>query len=183
MDDVQFHEFVRDVEHVVAFFACSKNEKSHSSPALGHGIWSHHLLRALQGLEPKAAKKGLITGYSLSEFLKDRIPRYIRENTKITKHQTPYGLIGSSGDFLIRELPVTASSPADLTVIRPDFAAAFFRSIETRGFKALPGFSRAQKHTIPDRVSDSASGWAQRLLDAEVQKELQTVNDNAQADP
>jgi len=179
MDDVQFREFVRNVEHVAAFFACSKNEKSRSLSAVGHGIWSYYLLRALQGLESKAAKKGLITGYSLSEFLKDAIPRYIRERTKITKHQTPYGLIGSSGDFLIRELPVTASSPGDLTVIKPNFAAAFFRSIETREFKALPGFSRAQRHTVPDRVSDSASGWAQRLLDAEVQEELQTVNDNA----
>jgi Caspase domain len=179
MDDVQFRDFVRDVAHVAAFFACSKDEKSYSFPALGHGIWSYHLLRALQGLEPKAANKGLITGYSLSDFLKDRIPRYIRERTQITKHQTPYGLIGSSGDFLIREMPVTASSPADLTVIKPDFAAAFFRSIEIREFKRLPGFSRNRKHTVPDRVSDSASGWAQRLLDAEVKEELQTVNDNA----
>lgn len=179
MDDVQFREFVRDVAHVAAFFACSKNEKSHSFAALSHGIWSYHLFRALRGLEPKAAKKGVITGYSLSDFLKDGIPRYIRERTKITKHQTPYGLIGSSGDFLIRELPITASTPADLTVIKPNFAAAFFRSIETREFKLLPGFSRAQKHTVPDKVSESASGWAQRLLDAEVQEELQMVNNNA----
>lgn len=179
MDDLQFREFVRDVEHVAAFFACSKNEKSRSLKALGHGIWSYHLLRALQGLEPKAAKKGVVTGYSLSEFLKLSVPRYIREHTTITKHQTPYGLIGSAGDFLIREMPAAASVSADLKVIQPDFAAAFFQATETREFKNLPGFSRAQRHTVPEKVSDNADNWAQRLLANEVQEELQTINDNA----
>ncbi len=179
MDAAQFHEFVRDVEHVAAFFACSKNEKSRSASALGHGIWSHHLLLALRGLEPKAAKKGLVTGYSLSNFLKDAIPRYIREKTNINKHQNPYGLIGSSGDFLIRKMPVNASLPADLTAVAPDFAKASFRSMEIRGFDDLAGFSKAKKHTVPDRASDNASAWAQRLLDPEVQAELQEVNDSA----
>lgn len=179
MDEAQFRAFVADVEHVAAFFACSRGQRSRSLPALGHGIWSHHLLRALQGLEPKAAKKGVVTGYSLSEYLKEAVPRYIREQTKITGHQTPYGLFGSAGDFLIRDMPVATPAPAGLTAIVPDFAAAFFRSIETRRFDRLPGFSKAKKHTVPDRVTDSADGWAQRLLNEEVQEELQTVNDNA----
>jgi hypothetical protein len=179
MDERQFREFVRDVEHVAAFFACSKNEKSRSLKTLGHGIWSYHLLRALQGLESKASKKGVVTGYSLSEFLKLSVPRYIREHTTITKHQTPYGLIGSSGDFLIREMPAAVYMSAGLKVIQPNFAAAFFEATKTRDFKKLPGFSKANKHTVPERVSDSADHWAQRLLADEVQEELQTINDNA----
>ena len=179
MDEAQFRDFVRDVDHVAAFFACSRNERSRSTKGLEHGIRTYHLLRALQGLEPRAAKKGVVAGYSLSDYLKDAVPRYIREETTINKHQTPYGLTGSAGDFSIRAMPVTASSPADLTVIQPNFAAASFRSVETRGFDRLPGFSRAKKHTVPDRVSNSAGGWAKRLLDEEVQAELQAVNDNA----
>ena len=179
MDEHQFRDFVRDVEHVAAFFACSKGEKSRSLKSLGHGIWSYHLLRALQGLEPGAAKKRLVTGYSLSDFLKQSVPRYIREQTNITKHQTPYGIIGSSGDFLIREMPEVATASTDLKMIDPDFAAAFFEATETRDFQNLPGFTKARRHTVPDMVSDSADHWAQRLLADEIQEELQTINDNA----
>jgi len=179
MDEKQFREFVQNVEHVAAFFACSKGEKSHSFKSLGHGIWSYHLLHALKGLEPKAAKKGFVTGHSLSNFLKLSIPQYIRENTKITKHQTPYGLVGSSGDFLIREMPRAESATADLTVISPDFSAAHFEAIETRSFQNLPGFNKARKHTVPDSVNGSADHWAQRLLAEEVEEELQTIYDNA----
>jgi len=179
MDERKFREFIQGVEHVAAFFACSKNEKSHSLKSLGHGIWSHYLLRALQGLEPEAAKKGRVTGYSLSDFLKLSVPRHIRKKTKIVKHQNPYGLIGSSGDFQIREMPQEESASADLKVIEPDFAAAVFEATETRDFQNLPGFSKASKHSVPDKMSASANRWAQRLLTEKIEEELQTIHDNA----
>jgi hypothetical protein len=179
MSEAEFRKFIKDTEHAAAYFACSRKEKSHSTAALGHGIWTHHLLRALRGEEPKAARKGLVTGHSLLDYLKAEVPRFITRETTIKARQTPYGLLGAPGDFPIRDMPVATPAPAGLTAIVPNFAAAFFRSIETKGFAALPGFSKAKKHTVPDRDSDSANGWAQRLLNEEVQEELQTVNDNA----
>lgn len=179
MSEAEFRKFIADTEYAAAYFACSRKEKSHSTAALGHGIWTHHVIRALKGLEPLAAIKGIVTGQSLLNYLKSEVPRFIRDQTQIRAQQTPYGLIGASGDFEIASLPVKPASPPGLTIIKPDFASASFRSSETRPFDRLPGFSKARRNTVPDNESDSANGWAQRLLGPEVQSELQTVHDNA----
>jgi hypothetical protein len=146
---------------------------------LGHGIWTHHLLRALGGDEPDAVvKQKWITGESLRDYLNQAVPRFIRKNTNIKEHQQPYGLIGASGTFSLAQVRERAK-PGNELRLQPDFAGEYFRGEEMRPFKSLPGFSPSKRHRVPDGVSDSADDWARRLLSDEIAEEVQTVYEHA----
>jgi hypothetical protein len=175
----QFEEFIAKSKYTAAFFACSAKEKSYSTSALGHGIWTYHLLRALGGDEPDAVvKEKWIAGESLRDYLNHAVPRFIRKNTKIKGRQQPYALIGASGTFSLARIR-EPTKPGNELRLRPGFADAYFRGVETRPFRSLPGFSPSKGHKVPDRASDSADNWARRLLSEEIAEEVQAVYEHA----
>ena len=97
---------MQSTDHAAAFFACSPNEKAYPSDALMHGIWTYHLIQALQGdAEGALDRDRFITGESLKNYLTVAVPAYIRANTKIQAAQRPYAILSSNGPFSIRQVP------------------------------------------------------------------------------
>ena len=179
MDRKEFEHFISESEYTAAFFACSAKEKSYSNKALGHGIWTYHLLEALRGEKKKVlVKDQWITGESLRDYLKDTVPKYIRKHTNIKGHQTPYALIGASGTFKIVKIEEKKKAPDELQ-LQPNFAGAYFRGTETRSFKSLPGFSPSKRHRVPEKVNPAADDWARRLLKDEIAEDAQLVYEQA----
>jgi uncharacterized caspase-like protein len=175
MDQREFKRFIDSNNYTAAFFACSSKEKSYSSSLLKHGIWTFHVLRALNGEEIRAvARDRTITGESLRDYLANEVPTFIREKTKLKGRQTPYALIGSSGAFAIASFPEPQQQPSAIA-ITPNFAEAFFRTTEIRPFKTLPGFTWKRKHTVPVVYSAAASAFASKLLSDEISEEVQTI--------
>ena len=118
----EFEALVQRTNHAAAFFACSPNEKAYPSDALMHGIWTYHLIQALQGdAEGALDRDRWITGDSLKNYLALAVPAYIRENTKIQAAQRPYAILSSNGPFSIRQVPPSdsaePSSPASPAAI------------------------------------------------------------------
>ncbi|SFS15451.1 Caspase domain-containing protein [Granulicella pectinivorans] len=113
---MEFEALVQSTDHAAAFFACSPNEKAYPSDALMHGIWTYHLMQALQGdAEGALDRDRWITGDSLKNYLALAVPAYIRENTKIQAAQRPYAILSSNGPFSIRQVPPSDSAkPASL---------------------------------------------------------------------
>lgn len=108
---MEFEALVRSSDHAAAFFACSPNEKAYPSDALMHGIWTYHLIQALQGhVEGALDRDRLITGDSLKNYLTVAVPAYIRTNTKIQAAQRPYAILSSNGPFIIRQVPPSDSA-------------------------------------------------------------------------
>ena len=102
----EFEALVQSTDHAAAFFACSPNEKAYPSDALMHGIWTYHLIQALQGdAEGALDRDRFITGESLKNYLTVAVPAYIRTNTKIQAAQRPYAILSSNGPFSIRQVP------------------------------------------------------------------------------
>jgi hypothetical protein len=102
----EFEALVQSTDHAGVFFACSPNEKAYPSDTLMHGIWTHHLIQALQGdAEGALDRDRFITGESLKNYLTVEVPAYIRANTKIQATQRPYAILSSNGPFSIRQLP------------------------------------------------------------------------------
>jgi hypothetical protein len=103
---MEFEALVQSTDHAAAFFACSPNEKAYPSDALMHGIWTYHLIQALQGdVEGALDRDRFITGESLKNYLTVAVPAYIRANTKIQAAQRPYAILSSNGPFSIRQVP------------------------------------------------------------------------------
>jgi hypothetical protein len=103
---MEFEALVQSADHAAVFFACSPNEKAYPSDALMHGIWTYHLIQALQGdVEGALDRDRFITGESLKNYLTVAVPAYIRANTKIQATQRPYAILSSNGPFSIRQVP------------------------------------------------------------------------------
>ena len=83
-----------------------------------HGIWTYHLILALQGdAEGALDRNRFITGESLKSFTTVEVPAYIRTNTKIQATQRPYAILSSKGPFSIRQVPSSdGSKPAPALV-------------------------------------------------------------------
>jgi hypothetical protein len=179
MNRKEFEEFISKSEYTAAFFACSAKEKSYSTKALGHGIWTYHLLEALRGTKAEAlVKDKWVTGESLRDYLNAAVPKFIRKKTTIKGHQTPYALIGASGTFKITEIKEATKTAEDFQ-LKPDFSGAYFRGTETRSFRSLPGFSPSKRHRVPEDVNPAADHWARKLLSADVAEEVHQVYEQA----
>ncbi len=177
MNKREFEVFIEASEYTAVFFSCSPGEKSYPSLHHKHGIWTHHLISALKGNSPSAISRDrYITAESLQNYLAAAIPKFIREKTTIRGNQRPYSLIGSNGPFAIIRIPEPAK--AELS-IKPNFSDAYFRSLETRPFRELPGFDRKKRHTVPTSIADRAERWARRLLKDETADEVQSVYEEA----
>ncbi|EEF23344.1 conserved hypothetical protein, partial [Ricinus communis] len=72
MTDKEFVDFCSQSEHHLAFAACKMDQSSWSSTKLQHGIWTYHLIEALEGRAPKALERSkFVTATSLQNYLRE----------------------------------------------------------------------------------------------------------------
>ncbi|WP_311295146.1 caspase family protein [Paenibacillus sp. MER TA 81-3] len=91
MNPSEFIEFVRSSNYRAMFLSCSRGEKSYGSSILGHGIWTHFLLKALKGEASEAIEQErFITSASLQNYLSKAVPDFIKLNTNIRGNQRPW---------------------------------------------------------------------------------------------
>lgn len=116
MNPSEFIDFVRSSNYRAMFLSCSRGEKSYSSSMLGHGIWTHFLLKVLKGEAPEAIEQErFITSTSLQNYLSKVVPDFIKSSTDIRETQKPWAEVSSSNTFIIYEIPT--GSTANNTVI------------------------------------------------------------------
>jgi len=181
LDAREMDEFLDSGWYLGAFLSCSPGEKSYPSNKLGHGIWTHFLLEAMEGRAPEAlTRERWLTGEGLQNYLRQEVPRYITREMTIRATQTPQAILSASNSFRIRYVPPSAAVPADaaLAGIRLKNNSEYLEGTETGAIRSLDGFSRGY-HKVPDRLSDSADGWCNRMLADTVAKELQTLYQSA----
>ena len=139
-------------------------EKSYSSPALKHEIWTYHLERALRGLEPGAVYKDkFVTNTSLQNYLLDAVKKFTRDKMTIKASQTPYATFHHAGTVPLLTLPDPVAPTVD-GLLNPDFAEAYFISQETRPYRNLPGFNSKIGHKPPSGRSERAASWPANSL-------------------
>lgn len=105
MNTKEFSNFVQSSNYRAMFLSCSRGEKSYGSPELGHGIWTHFLIKALNGEAPEAIERDrFITSTSLQNYLSKIVPDYIKSSTDIRGTQKPWAEVSSSNTFIINEV-------------------------------------------------------------------------------
>lgn len=181
LDLHEAEEFLDSGWYLGVFLSCSPGEKSYPASSLRHGVWTHFLLAALSGRAEEALTgERWLTDYGLRDYLRSEVPRFITRETKTRGTQTPQAVLSGSNSFRIRHVPRPPSVPADaaLAGIRLRNNSEFLEGSETGAIRGLDGFQRGY-HSVPDKISDSAEGWCNRLLKDRVAEELQNLYDRA----
>lgn len=177
-DPEEFRKFINSTGYHAQFMACSMGERSYSSPVLKHGIWTWHLIQALQGADPKAiARDRTITDVSLRDYLKHTIPEFITKKTEIKGKQTPWANICAGNTFEIRTLPAPETeSGQTIASIEINYEDAFFRRIETLPIRSLGGFMK--RHTVPDRINSATESFVARVAESDSSLEVNKIYEN-----
>jgi hypothetical protein len=177
MDRREFDEFVKTGKYDAMYLSCSPGEKSSSSAKLQHGIWTYHLIKALQGQAPGAiVKDQYITSNSLQNYLSRAIPRFIREEKERFSPQTPYARIAAKNEFVIREIP---DDPIDDSLPSLSFRLGdtHLRKVsETQIRKALP---KGKNWSVPKFVNQTTQRFVQDLFVGESKNEIQEIVNRA----
>ena len=161
--------------YAAVYLSCAPGQKSYSAKALGHGIWTYHVLQAFRGEAVQAiGPENYLTDSSLKDYLSEAVPKYIRKKTNISGIQKPMAMISASNTFALcqfEDTPTIIAAEFDFTGVsfKPDFQ--YFSNTETRPFDHLPGFTKS-RHFIPDHVSSESGAFAERLLSDEIKEEM-----------
>lgn len=179
----ELRDFVQKQDHHAIYMACSPGGKSYPSPALKHGIWTAHLLKALKGEAKEALNDGLsLTDVSLRDYLYSSVEKYVRENTMIRGTQVPWASLNTPTTFQILEFkPVIELGLDTIHCLHLVLENYYLRRTSTLPFHSLPGFDKKRGHFIPDRISNQASNFASQLLAEEIAKESNQVFENSKS--
>ncbi|MBE0537366.1 MAG: caspase family protein [Phycisphaerae bacterium] len=172
MSDEELRKFFEGSDHYVAFAACHDDEKSYSSGTLKHGIWTYHLLEALNGTALLALEKGrLLTSNSLQNYLRKEVPRTVRQTVIGGPSQNPWMFGGAAGEFLVADLtPILAAravkaQPADRHLPRISFYGD--NSIFV---KRLSGWKPT--HRVPKVVDGYAQSFVEKIGQGDVEQDI-----------
>jgi Caspase domain len=181
LNEEEVRAFLDSGWYCAVFLSCSPGQSSFPAGALGHGVWTYHLLQALVGKAPAALTRDRwLTDTGLRDWLRQEVPRFITREMSVRGTQTPQAIISGSNSFRICHVAETPSVPtnAALAGIQLKNKKDFLEGQETGAINRLDGFKRGF-HTVPDSLSVSASSWVSRLLAAKVGEELQQLYSQA----
>ncbi len=184
LDADEVEEFLDSGWYIGVFLSCSPGEKSYPARALGHGIWTHFLLRALLGEDEHALTDDRwLTDVGLRDYLRREVPRFVTRETGIRGTQTPQAILSASNTFRIHHVPRPPSVPADaaLAGIRMRNHSEYLESVETGSIRQLPGFRRGTHH-VPTNLNAAADGWCRQLLSERIAEELQGLYASARTE-
>jgi len=179
-DNLKEHElekFLDNAKHCVCFAACRSDESSWSSPSLKHGIWTHHVIEAFKGNAPLALERGrFLTGNSLQNFLKDEVPRTLRNTYTKSEDQTPWTYGASSGDFILADLgPILEARREKANKGINLITELSFTAEEAGSLKSLSGWKK--HYRIPSYHNNTADDFAANCAADELKEDLDTVYD------
>lgn len=173
LSDDEIEQKLEGDDYLAVYLSCSDDEKSYGSDALGHGVFTWHLLRALRGEDPRALERDRwMTDVSLRDWLESEVPAFITRTMNIRGHQTPRAILNSPHTFRIRHIPEPpASAATTLADLGLRNSEAFLQGVETGPIRSLPGFKRGFHH-VPTDHNDRAVIWVGQLLENRLQEEL-----------
>lgn len=174
----------KDSRYCVGFASCGSTEQSYSLKDIEHGIWTYHILQALNGNAPQAIFDGrYVTANSLQTYLAAAVPRMVRERLQSLRSQRPERFGRFSSDFHLVDL---ASLLAHRESARAQDEAKERAAAATRQFgrvvlsraitqkvSALSGFDKKKGHFVPTAATDREHGFIARVAQQELNEDLE----------
>lgn len=181
LNDEELEEFVNSSEFYVCFSACKADETSYSDGSVKHGIWTHHLLEAIEGRASSAMIMGIVTSSTLQDHLATQVPLTVRTVRKAPDVQTPWACGAMNKQFVIADLkPILAARKAAKLAGAKQITEAILRGEKTQGVRYLSGFHKG--HTVPDRVSNTTIEFVRRIAEEDLKEHLDKVFEGLKGD-
>lgn len=103
LNSEDFQLFKSEHPHFATFLSCQPGQSSYSCYELGHGIWTHHLGKALRGEEAEAVKSDkYITDRTLNDYLAKSVSNYVKD--ELGFEQNPKAILDSNCENVIVEI-------------------------------------------------------------------------------
>ncbi len=103
IDDEEIILLTNEFPHYATFFSCQPGQSSYSCDILNNGIWTHHLVKALNGEVPEVLYENkYITDILLKEYLSNRVSDYAKK--ELGFDQNPKAILDSSHENVIVEI-------------------------------------------------------------------------------
>lgn len=113
LDAAEFGKLLKTATFNAVFLSCRAGEESFPDSDLGHGVWTHYLLRALNGQASEAIdQRGFITAATLQDYLRQEVPRHIANHPRLQASQTPEAIVTATSTFAIRHVADPQPVPA-----------------------------------------------------------------------
>lgn len=175
LNDDELEEFFRDSEFYVCFSSCKMDETSYSHSSLQHGIWTHHLVEALNGRAKLAISNGIVTSSLLQDYLAKEVPLSVKTLRKKPDVQTPWACGAMSKQFVISDLrAVISARKAQKLAAAKQVNQAVLTGTKTQRVKSLSGFQRG--HHEPDAVTNTTVSWVQKIAEDDLRNHLNTIH-------
>jgi len=112
--DRELQQLIEQDQYCVGFASCKSDESSYSHRDLGHGIWTHCLVRALRGEDSAAlVQNRFLTGSSLQAFLLQEVQTTVKSLFSARLVQTPCMFGNLTQDFLIADFAQATGTPLE----------------------------------------------------------------------
>jgi hypothetical protein len=125
LDPAEFSKLLRSAAFSAVFLSCRAGEQSYPDRDLGHGVWTHYLLRALNGDAPEAiGPGGIVTNATLQDYLRQEVPRHVANHPRIRATQTPEAIVAATNTFAVcRIAKASAGEPSGRSPAMPSAPA------------------------------------------------------------
>jgi hypothetical protein len=168
MTDEEFEDFCSESEHHLAFAACKMDQSSYSSTKLKHGIWTYHLIEALEGRALEAlVRDRYVTATSLQNYLKSAVPVSVRTYAQKNSLQTPITWGSSSSESILADLEPILAKRSLVKKISVKPRNISFSQTEKGKVRDLDGFKKGFHH-VPDDYNDATSSFVRSIGDSRV---------------
>ena len=168
--DDEFKQWVKDSALAAVFVSSAAGQYSKSSSQFKHGIWTYHLLKALQGEAKEARnKKGQITSESLQNYLSSAIPQSLRKTLAGVLQQTPRLFGNTSSELIIADCSKILEEKRAYE--KPNLARlknVIFSGEESGSVKTLKGFQK--HHSMPEVVNHATESFLNSISQEELEE-------------
>lgn len=174
MTDVEFENFCNESKYHVVFASCHHDESSFSSSSLKHGIWTHHIIEALNGSNKRALeRKVYLTTSSLQNYLSKEVPLTLKNTFTSRKNQTPRLWGNLSREFIITDFKEIFNRRRAESKTTTQLKKASFLGFKFGSIKSLSGFKKGYR--VPEYVSDTTRNFVRNIGDEKLTDEANQI--------
>ncbi len=162
----------RGEEYICGFASCKSSQTSISHHSLKNGVWTHYLIKALNGDAKGYYEKGLLFSGALQNYLNKEVSSFVPMNSAKKRKQTPVMFGNISDRFIIADLNNSIEEKRRIVAVEDNtLKEVSLLNLDSGNIKSLSGFIKGS-HTTPKTIYSGANDFVQKIGKNEIKDEI-----------